>query len=403
MSLPWIRKYEPEKAKDIFGQDVPLARLRAFIEHVQASKRKGVIIHGPNGCGKTVSVYAIAHELDLEVLEVNASDFRNKDKINAVLGNALHQRSLFGRGKVILVDEVDGLSGQKDRGGMAALAALLDRSPYPLVMTCADPYIRQLKGVKKKSELITFQPLDYLTLFSLLKKIADKEGFSYEETALKSLARMAGGDARAAINDLQTVHAFQKKVDRKSLEVLGERDSHESIKDVLIRIFKTTDADIARAALWNVKENIDEVMLWIDENLPKEYRKPDDLSRAYDRLSRADVFRGRIRRWQHWGYLVYMNALLSAGIATAKDARYPSFTSFTQTRRLLKLWMANQKYLKKKSIAAKIGQHTHSSTTYALQHAVPYFRQMFRHDKEGTALMAQELDLVQEEIDWLQK
>lgn len=403
MSLPWIRKYEPKKTSDIMAQEVSLSKLTSFIEHAKGSKRKAAIIYGPNGCGKTVSVYTIAKELDLEVLEVNASDFRNKAKINSLVGSAIGQMSLFAKGKVILIDEVDGLSGRDDRGGMAALASLLEGSPYPIVMTCADPYIKQLKAIKKKAELIEFQPLDYLTLSELLGKIAKKEGVDYDDMALKSLARMAGGDARAAINDLQTVASHAGKVTKGSLGILGERDSHESIKDVLIRIFKTTDAKVARASLWNVKEDMNEIMLWIDENLPKEYRKPEDLHRAYDALSRADVFNGRIRKWQHWDYLVTMNGLLSAGIATAKDEKYPEFIPYTQTKRLLKIWMANQKYLKRKGIASKLAEHTHTSTAYSLQHAVPYLQVLFKKDRKQSNVIAKELELDSEEVEWLRK
>src|SRR3989338_6576521 len=87
---------------------------------------------------------------------------------------------------------------------------------------------------------------------------------------------------------------------KESLEELHERNKVDSIINALIKIFRTTDPKIALSAFENVEENLDEQLLWIDENLPREYTKAEDLANAYDKLSKADVFSRRIRRWQHY-------------------------------------------------------------------------------------------------------
>ena len=122
-------------------------------------------------------------------------------------------------------------------------------------------------------------------------------------------------------------------------------------------------------------------MLWLDANLPEEYARPEDLARAYDALSKADVFQRRIRRWQHWRFLVYINALLTAGVAVAKDKKYEKFVQYKPTGRLLKIWWANQKSMKKKAIAEKIAHKTHSSKKDILKSTMPYLPLMFR-DRE---------------------
>src|SRR3989344_970244 len=106
---------------------------------------------------------------------------------------------------------------------------------------------------------------------------------------------------------------------------------------------------------------MEKIFLWIDENLPREYDKPDDLAKAYDVLSRADVMYGRISRWQHWRFLSYVSELLTAGIAVSKKEKYSKFVQYQPTQRILKIWIANQKYLKRKAIAQKIAGATHSS------------------------------------------
>ena len=148
---------------------------------------------------------------------------------------------------------------------------------------------------------------------------------------------------------------------------------------------------------------MDEQFLWVDENLPHEYEKPQDLARAYEMLSRADVFKGRIRRWQHWRFMVYINALMTAGVASAKDEKYHKFVSYKPTGRILKIWIANQKSLKKKAIASKIAERTHSSTKEIMHTTLPYIQHIFRKNKSMASVIAKELKLDKEEIEWLSK
>ncbi|MFC1728388.1 hypothetical protein ACFLZ7_02910 [Nanoarchaeota archaeon] len=173
--------------------------------------------------------------------------------------------------------------------------------------------------------------------------------------------------------------------------------------EALLKVFKTTDPLIAIDAYDPVNEDFDKIKLWIDENLPKEYTKQADLARAYDSLSKADIFSRRIMRRQHWRYYVYINALLSAGIATSKDEKYPNFVKFGPTTRILKLWRAKMKNMKKKAIAEKIASSTHCSTKEALQSTVPYIQVIFQKNKELAEQLAEEFDLDAEEVEWLKK
>ena len=400
--LPWFRKYTPKKAADVEGQDSAVSEIRKFIQDFgRQKKKKALLLHGPTGTGKTASVYAVASETDLEVVEVNASDFRNEEGINSIIGNAIGQQSLFRRGKIILVDEVDGIAGTKDRGGLNAVIKLLEKTTFPIIMTANNVWDYKYNSLRSKCNLVEFQALQTASITNILKKIAGQEGLKVSEDILKSVSRMASGDGRAAINDLQTLASFTKDID--NLEYLGERNRQDTIINALMKILKSTDVNVAKGAFDNVDEDLEKCMLWLDENMPKEYTKPEDLANAYEMMSRASVFSGRVRRWQHWRFLVYVNDLLTVGVALAKKEKYHQVVQYKPTMKLLKIWQANQRYLKRKSIAAKIAEKTHTSSKVALQDTLPYLKVVFKRNKEQSSHLAGFLKLEKEEVDWLRE
>ena len=111
---------------------------------------------------------------------------------------------------------------------------------------------------------------------------------------------------------------------------------------------------------------LDEIALWIEENIPSEY-SGNALVKAYEALSKADVFKGRIYRQQHWRFLVYQSFFLSAGISSATRLKSNKFTQYKRPSRILKIWLSNQKNAKKKSIVEKYSKVTHMSKKKAMK------------------------------------
>lgn len=395
----WINKYSPKKLSDVQGQNTALERLKNYVLAYNKGT-KPLLIYGPQGVGKTSSIHALANEMNYELIEVNASDVRNAEGINSILGAAINQRSLFADKKLILVDEVDGLAGREDRGGVAAISVLLSKSIFPIVLTANDPYKKNLASLRKKCELQEYRGLIYTSILSNLKKICEIENIKVEDETLTSLARSVGGDMRAAINDLQSL-SYDGTLTKKDLDLAYSRDRSEKIITALVRVFKSLNADIAIDAFDDVEEDLDKIFLWIEENIPKEYTKTKDLAEAFSNLALADVFKGRIRRWQYYRFYVYCYNLLSVGIALSKDEKYPGFTSYKQSTRILKIWMSNQKNAKKKDISHKIAVKTHSSTKTVMLTTLVYIREIFKKNKQKADKMAEFLDLSPEEVAWL--
>ena len=110
-----------------------------------------------------------------ELFELNASDLRNKKKLQEILKPALEQQSLIRTKKIILVDEVDGISAV-DRGGATELLSLMTTSPHPIIITANNIWTKKLSGLRKKCDLIMLKELDYKIVKDEAKKAAKARG-----------------------------------------------------------------------------------------------------------------------------------------------------------------------------------------------------------------------------------
>ncbi|UCD20974.1 MAG: replication factor C large subunit [archaeon] len=395
--IPWTEKYRPTKLSEVYGQDKAKALALDFVKNFKNQRKKGLLFYGQSGTGKTALVYALANELGLEILELNASDFRNKQQIKDIVGRALGQRSLFSSGKIILIDELDGVSGTKDRGGLRELIRFISDSKYPIFLVCNDFWSQKLRPLRTKIQKLEFKPLDLLAVRRIIFKISKNEGFSVTEQALIKLFQLTKGDVRALINDLQCLSSITNKITEKELESLDLREKTQEIFQAIKKVLQTRDA---LGAFNNLNFNFDELFLWLDENLPLIYHGKE-LAKAYDVLSLADIYKRRIGRRQHWRFLSYIDTLLSHGIAVCKAREKPGFIKYNNPTRILKLWMAKQRNLKKKEIAIKLAKKTHCSVKQAMKD-LDFLRHGLRSDENFRENFVSELRL-KDEQDWIKK
>lgn len=297
-------KYAPKNAAQIFGQDLAVSQLKDFILNYKKKKQKAALLYGPIGSGKTSSIYALAKELDYDLLELNSSDDRDEASMKSFLNAALGQQSLFFKPKIILIDEVDNVSGREDRGAIPSLVASIEKSSFPVILTANDPFDSKFKPLQKISQMIEFHKLQYRTIAHGLQWVCEQEKITFDEKAINTLARQVDGDMRAALLDLQ-ISSPTKSFTPESLKSLSDRKRTESILNALAIIFKSSTVENALPVLENIDLEMNDIFFWMDENLPKEYLTPQSLAKAYEHLARADVFNGRIKRQQHWRFLSY--------------------------------------------------------------------------------------------------
>ena len=369
---------------------------------MKKAKKNALFLWGPPGVGKTVAAYRYAEQEGYEILELNASDFRSGQQILDRVGSAIKQQSLFSKGKALIIDELDGISGQKDRGGIQALSRLIAdssslKAPLKFFLIANDPWDKKFSSLRAlcRQGLIEFKPLPPDALVALLQRIARQEGISVDLPLLRALARRSNGDARAAIQDFQAMALSSSS----NLEDLGERLPEQSILQALSLIFKSRSAAQVKDAFEHVGLDLDQCLLWVEENLPREYQGRS-LSQAFTALSKADVYRGRIRRQQHWRFLVYLSAHLTAGVALAKEEKRRGSVAYKKPERLLKHWISNQKQAKRDSIVEKLAAKAHGSWKRHLRDTYPYLRFMLRKQPQA---FQKAFELEEDELRWLQE
>ena len=336
--------------------------------------------------------HVAAAETSSEIFELNASDLRNKGKLIEVLRPATKQKSLIKKGKIILIDEVDGVAGNADRGGVLELLRIIETSNYPIIITANDIWDKKFSPLRRKSEIVQLKEIDYQTTKNILIDILRKENKFIPMDVLTNISIKAKGDLRAAINDLQTASQLENPAD----VVFDERNKEVDIFSAMRMIFKGSPSRNMLRIFDSVNMSMDEIILWMEENIPAEYQG-EELAEAYERLSRVDIFKRRIYKQQYWRFLVYENALLSYGISSAKKSEKTGFTNYKKPTRILKMWLNNRRIEKKKSIAKKYAAHVHVGEKRALKE-FPTIKAFLM--KPG---IQKELKLTREEIDYLEQ
>ncbi|MEK6757550.1 MAG: replication factor C large subunit [Nanoarchaeota archaeon] len=395
--MTWIEKHRPKGLLEIKGQDEAIRKIKIFVENLKfgaSSKKfkKAIILYGPPGTGKTTIAHAIALDTNSEIFELNASDLRNKTKLNEILRPAMEQKSLVKTKKIILVDEVDGISAT-DYGGVQELLDLIEQAAHPVIITANDVWGKKLTSLRQKSEMIQLKEINYNVVKNVLIEILRKEGLFVDNDTLTKIAVKVKGDLRAAINDLQTISKFKDTSELK----FDERNKETDIFNALRAIFKTKPTEDILKIFDSVNMQIDEIILWMEENIPTEYHG-EALAKAIEMLSKADIFKGRIYKQQYWRFLVYENIFLSYGISASKKEIKPGFTSYKKPTRILKIWMNNQRTLKKKSIAKKYAHLVHVGEKRAMQEF-----QIIKRIIKSNPKIQEELKLDEDELVYLNK
>src|SRR5213078_1211438 len=124
---PWTTKYRPRTSKDVAGNKPAIEKLRDWVESCSKGRpsKAAVLLYGPAGVGKTTVSEALARERGWDLVEINASDKRSGEILSKIAGLASTQTTLFSKGRLILLDEVDGVNLREDHGAITTILQII--------------------------------------------------------------------------------------------------------------------------------------------------------------------------------------------------------------------------------------------------------------------------------------
>jgi len=392
----WTEKYRPTTLADVRGNNKSVEELREWAEDWE-DERKPALVHGEPGVGKTSAVHALANDMGWTVVEMNASDARTADAVEEVAGEATRSAGL-GEGRTLVVmDEADNLHGNADRGGSSAVTEMVKNASQPVVLIANDPY-EMSRTLRNACREIEFRNVSSRSIVPVLRDICREEGIEFEKEALKAIADANSGDLRGAIHDLQAVAEGRDRLTAEDVRATGARDTTEDIFEFLDTVFKGDDFAGALRDARDVDESPDDLIHWIDENMPEVYEK-EELADGYYRLSRADVFLGRTRATQNYSLWRYANDNM-VGVQTARRGRKEGWTRWSPPSTFRRLGQTRSKRDTRDSLARKVGEESGASMSSARDDFFPYMRLLFE-DEETAARTAAELDLDADEVAYL--
>jgi replication factor C large subunit len=321
----WTETYRPTTLSDLRGNDKARENLHSWARSWD-DHREAAVLHGSPGVGKTSAAHALANDMGWDVMELNASDSRTRDQIEKVAGGAAMNRSLTGTGRqLVVLDEADNLHQHKDRGGARAMTDLVKSANQPIVLIAND-YYDMSRGLRNACREIEFRDVSARSILPALRDICRREGVQYDDDALERIAERNSGDLRGAINDLQAVAEGR---DRLTIEHIstGSRDRSVGIFEFLDGVLKEEGAQDALQLAYDAEENPEDLLQWVEDKVPMVYDGAE-LADAYEFLSNADRWQGRVRATQNYSYWRYISDNVAAGVASVRRSTRGGWTRY---------------------------------------------------------------------------
>ncbi|XP_021104261.1 replication factor C subunit 1 isoform X3 [Heterocephalus glaber] len=382
-SLLWVDKYKPTSLKTIIGQqgdqscankllrwlrnwhksspdEKKHAKFGKFAGKDDGSSFKAALLSGPPGVGKTTTASLVCQELGYSYVELNASDTRSKNSLKAIVAESLNNTSIKGfyssgaggaeasvsAKHALIMDEVDGMAGTEDRGGIQELIGLIKHTKIPIICMCNDRNHPRIRSLVHYCFDLRFPRPRVEQIKGAMMSIAFKEGLKIPPPAMNEIILGANQDIRQVLHNLSLWCARSKALTYDQ----AKADSHRAKKDIKLGPF-----DVARKVFAAGEETAHMSLmdksdlffhdysiapLFVQENYlhVKPVAAGGDmkkhlmlLSRAADSICDGDLVDSQIRSKQNWSLLptqaIYASVLpgeLMRGYMT----QFPTFPSW---------------------------------------------------------------------------
>jgi len=210
-TTPLATRMRPEGIEDIVGQDHLLGPSRALRRSLETGKLFSVIFWGPPGSGKTTIAKLIAQYSNCP-FESFSAVLSGVKELREVIDSAKRTYRYERKPTILFVDEIH-------RFNKAQQDAFLPHVESGLIIligaTTQNPSFEIIPPLLSRARVMTLKPLQYKDMVTILDRaIKDKKrglgdlNLEVEQDALQFIVNISYGDARTALNNLESASYF---------------------------------------------------------------------------------------------------------------------------------------------------------------------------------------------------
>ena len=385
--MMWSEKYRPQRLIDLIGNED--AR-KSFVEWFKKWRKgtKPLLLVGPPGIGKTTMANLASRDFNFDMISLNASDVRNKKNIQEILEPVLGNQTVLGQ-PMIFIDEVDGIHGRSDYGGVEALINILKESTIPIILAANNGSSDKMKKIKKVVKTIVLRPLPPRLLRLYLNMILEKENAKINPGILIKLISESNGDIRSMLNSSQALISGFEPFTERTFESLD-------IEEGINAFYKSQSIDEARAVLYSMRIDPREKINAFYSSIITSSISHLEMENFLQVISEADLLYGRIMKTQEWRLLRYLDSILLGLYKKDTTIRYSQYNLSWQILNRLR-WDGS----KFKAISKNLSKQLHiSSSTFATFY-LPYILFCMKNDFLELELDDTYDELIEKEIELL--
>jgi replication factor C large subunit len=279
---------------------------------------KPILLVGPPGVGKTSLVQTLSIQFGADLIELNASDKRNRIVLSEKIIPLLENYSLMGKQFLLFLDEVDGLSARDDLGAIEFLSAAIKESTVPVILA-ANETNQITRNLSKVCKVISFRSIPPRLSLLYLNHFLNRKNFQLSPGEKFSIVRSSSGDIRKMLNDTQAwISGYS-----------AFRDSHLNldIENAIDGFFSSTDPEHAndlilssnavfRDARFGIspEDRRKDLIYGFFSSIVTSHMDTKAIATVLDELSKIDALLGRSLEKRNWKILKYISSLLTFAI-----------------------------------------------------------------------------------------